>query len=287
MIENGDILGCVEVLNKRNNQAFSPDDLNLMEILCEHISVAVKNCEKSKVSASEIRESMGSLQALRDQIQHMSSQENVLKSSIDRSKRVMEYSRKLSGVFKINDIVKQVVNQTKKLLKCDRATLFVLDEQKNMLWSKVAQGNEMIKIPKDKGLVGHAVMTKLCINIPDAYVDERFDKSIDAKTGYHTKSVLVLPILNEEKGNVVAAIQCINKENDGVFDENDVQFFEEFCKQISVSVGNALAYDATQQTMEKSSENLMYLNTQIKSMEERLKEEKNGAALLKKDLRCL
>ena len=170
--KNGDILGCVEVLNKRNNQVFSPDDLNLMEILCEHISVAVKNGEKSKVSASEIRESMGSLQALRDQIQHMSSEENALKSSIDRSKRVMEYSRKLSGVFKINDIVKQVVNQTKKLLKCDRATLFVLDEQKNMLWSKVAQGNEMIKIPKDKGLVGHAVMTKLCINIPDAYVDE-------------------------------------------------------------------------------------------------------------------
>ena len=67
--------------------------------------------------------------------------------------------------------------------------------------------------------------------------------------------ILVLPILNEEKGNVVAAIQCINKENDGVFDENDVEFLEEFCKQISVSVGNALAYDATQQTMEKSSEN--------------------------------
>ena len=37
-------------------------------------------------------------------------------------------------------------------------------------------------------------------------------------------------------------MQCINKENDSVFDENDVEFLEQFCKQISVSVGNALAY---------------------------------------------
>ena len=121
---------------------------------------------------------------------------------MDKSKLgMMEYSRKLSGVFKINDIVKQVVNQTKKLLKCDRATLFVLDEQKICYGAKWRRKWEMIKIPKDKkGLVGHAVMTKSCINIPDAYVDERFDKSIDAKrAGYHTKSVLFLPILNEEK----------------------------------------------------------------------------------------
>ena len=174
-----------------------------------------------------MRESMGSLQALRDQIQHMSSKEGALKSSYEKSNRVMEFSRQLSGVMKINDIVKRVVDQTKSLLKCDRATLFVLDDSKNILWSKVAQGSEMIKIPKDKGLVGHAVMTKSCINIPDAYMDERFDKSVDAKSGYHTKSVLVLPILNEDTHNVVAAIQCINKENDGAFDDEDVKFLEQ------------------------------------------------------------
>ena len=48
------------------------------------------------------------------------------------------------------------------------------------------------------------------INIPDAYQDIRFNSKHDKQASFHTKSVLAMPIKNEE-GKVIGGIQMINK----------------------------------------------------------------------------
>ena len=40
--------------------------------------------------------------------------------------------------------------------------------------------------------------------------DDRFNKAVDKKTGYHTKSILCMPILNYE-GEVIGVAQIMNK----------------------------------------------------------------------------
>ena len=47
-----------------------------------------------------------------------------------------------------------------------------------------------IKVPKDKGIVGHVFMNKEKLKIDDAYQDVRFNKEIDKKTGFRTKNIL-------------------------------------------------------------------------------------------------
>ena len=168
------------------------------------------------------------------------------------------------------------------LLHAERATLFVLDEAKGTLWSRVAHGSDVIKIPMDKGLVGHTVVTRESINIKDAYNDSRFNRSIDTKTGFRTKAVLVIPIVHEESDKVVGALQVINKSSGGCFDDDDLHFLEAFGKQIGVAVANAITYNVSKDEIAKSSKNLQYLNSQIKSMEERLQEERNEASMKEK-----
>lgn len=77
----------------------------------------------------------------------------------------------------------------------------------------------MIEVPMDKGIVGYSVANNTKINVPDAYKDERFNQMIDKQTGYKTKSILVVPML-DEKGLPVGAVQAINKE-DGDFNDDD------------------------------------------------------------------
>ena len=91
----------------------------------------------------------------------------------------------------------------------------MLDEDKTTnqktLWSRVASGVDgVIEAPLEGSIVGESVKSGEIINIEDAYQDSRFDPEIDKKTGFHTQSVLVVPVRDDD-GNIIGAIQMINK----------------------------------------------------------------------------
>jgi GAF domain-containing protein len=62
----------------------------------------------------------------------------------------------------------------------------------------------------DKGIAGYVATEKRDLNIRDAYQDDRFNAENDVKTGYRTKTILAMPIVNE-MGEVEGVIQAINK----------------------------------------------------------------------------
>lgn len=74
--------------------------------------------------------------------------------------------------------------------------------------------DEQIKIPWGCGIAGHVAATGHSLNIPDAYTDPRFNDTIDKRTGYRTKNVLCLPIL-DENDECIAVAEAINKLSDG------------------------------------------------------------------------
>lgn len=104
----------------------------------------------------------------------------------------------------------------------------------------VADGAAPIIIPCDKGLAGNCYTSRKLINIVDAYQDDRFNRSIDIKSGYRTKSVLCYPILNS-KDEVIAVIQLINKLTGLQFTKADEDLIAAFCAQLAVSIENLRA----------------------------------------------
>ncbi|HEY9296653.1 MAG TPA: GAF domain-containing protein, partial [Phormidium sp.] len=104
-----------------------------------------------------------------------------------------------------------------QILQADRTTLYLLDEEKNELWSLVAKGEGggslEIRISTDRGYAGRAATSKKVVNIPyDLYEDpdSTGTKEFDQKTGYRTYSMLTLPLVNERE-KIVAVVQLINK----------------------------------------------------------------------------
>jgi phosphoserine phosphatase RsbU/P len=122
----------------------------------------------------------------------------------DRAKKAKE----------LNSIFSTVMDQGHTLLGADRATLFMLDDEKKELWSRVGTGIEgIIKIPADQGIVGHCFTTGKSVYVADAYKDPHFNQEVDKKTGFHTGSVLVVPIVADDGDNILGVIQMINKRN--------------------------------------------------------------------------
>ncbi len=122
---------------------------------------------------------------------------------------IFVYLTELSSLRDYDDILEVLADMGRALAGADRCTVWVVDEEKKVLWTKVAHGMEHIEIPMDKGLVGHAVTTGEKLLIEDAYNDERFYDEVDRKTGYKTKSVMVIPMFDNDD-NIIGAFQAIN-----------------------------------------------------------------------------
>lgn len=107
----------------------------------------------------------------------------------------------------------------KLLTNADRASFWKWDKSSHMLWTISATGTPAIFIPDNTGLVGKALRQESVVITNDPYNDPDFNPEVDKKTGYITKSVLVLPVA-DVNGNFIGAYQIINK-LDGIFTEED------------------------------------------------------------------
>ena len=95
-------------------------------------------------------------------------------------------------------LIDRVVTTASKLMRAERASLFLVDPSRTELWSKVAQGVESkeIRVPMGHGLVGWVAQHGEMLNIRDAYDDARFKRDTDQRTGYRTRTVLCGPVRN-------------------------------------------------------------------------------------------
>ena len=106
----------------------------------------------------------------------------------------------------------------KTIVDADRASFWKWDKRKGELWTMSATGVDKIVIPDSTGLVGKSLRTQKTVITNDPYSDPDFNKEVDKKTGYVTKSVLVLPVA-DINGSFIGALQLVNKNDDKGFDE--------------------------------------------------------------------
>ncbi|CAA9210776.1 Adenylate cyclase [uncultured Coleofasciculus sp.] len=124
-----------------------------------------------------------------------------------------------------------------QILQADRTIIFLVDADKGQLWAKVPQDDPSksieLRIPLNIGLAGHVATTGEYLNIPDAYNHALFNKEVDERPGYHTNTLLCMPIFSSNQ-QIVAVVQLLNKANGVPFDDEDVQRFKDFAASIGI-----------------------------------------------------
>ncbi len=172
----------------------------------------------------------------------IASLEDALRREQKKVALVQEVGRALSDSGDLDTLLNLIMAKVTELMEADRATLFLVTEDGQSLWSRVSQGGERVEIrlPVGEGIAGWVAQTREIVNIPDAYADQRFYPAVDVKSGYRTRSILSVPMLGA-LGGLVGVLQILNKQ-DGPFTTSDEELLLALAAQAAIAIENARLY---------------------------------------------
>ncbi len=164
---------------------------------------------------------------------------------------LLKIARTINAEIDLDTLLMTIAEQTRLALNADRCTVFLIDKEKEELWSKVALGigSEKIRFPINKGLAGHVAITGETIHIKNPYKDSRFNKEIDIQTGYKTKNILCMPIRNI-KYEIIGVFQVLNKQN-GEFSDSDEDLLVTIGSSAGVALENNILFNHQQKMLEE------------------------------------
>jgi adenylate cyclase len=211
------VIGVVQTLNKREGR-FSLDDLTLLEAMAQQAATALQSTQYIERMKKTRQQEMEFLDLIAD----------------------------ITSSLELSVLLRRVMSEATRMLKADRSTLFLNNEKTNELWSEVGEGLSavQIKLPNTAGIAGAVFQSGKTINIPHAYADLRFSPAFDKKTGYFTRSILCVPVVNKT-GKVIGVTQALNKRG-GPFTAEDESRLKAFTAQVSIALENAKLFDDVQ-----------------------------------------
>src|ERR1041385_1958657 len=115
--------------------------------------------------------------------------EEALTLSRKRLAGMRDVANALAGRLDLDELLRTIIGKVTELLDCERSTLFVIDEERRELWSRVIEGSQTIRLPLGSGVAGYVAATGLALNLGDAYSDPRFDARFDEKNNYKTRTL--------------------------------------------------------------------------------------------------
>jgi len=206
----GKIIGVAQSLNKRRGK-FTRGDLGLLEAMTTQGTLALQGAQFIE-----------RMKAIRNQ-----------------EMEFVDVVSEVTADIKLGSLLQKVMGEATRMLSAERSTLFLNDEKTHELWSEVGQGLEsvQIRLPNHLGIAGAVFTSGKAINIPYAYADLRFNPGFDKKTGYFTRSILCVPIINKH-GKTIGVTQVLNKRG-GPFTSEDESRLRAFTAQISIALENA------------------------------------------------
>lgn len=147
---------------------------------------------------------------------------------------ILGVTSKLAAPFDLLTMLAEVVSAAKQVLHADGGSVWLYDPATDELMLEVATGIEPLRVPAGTGIVGACARDRKIINVPDCYADHRFNPDVDKRSGYRTRCMLTLPLV-DHKDVLVGVMQVLNKA-DGVFDADDEVLATALAAQCAVAL---------------------------------------------------
>lgn len=201
------IIGVIQLLNRKDEKPFSNNDLSYVNLFGQYCGLLIEN----KTLYDATFENTTKIEALIDSSKILATSKNMM--------------------FVLNEIMKNA----KKVVDADRSTLFVYDEVVEVLTTYITDGEGLPQtITLKNGIAAFSVNKKEAVILNDPYHDPRFNKLIDLKTGYKTKSILSVPIISSE-GGVLGVVELLNKKTGG-FSQDDLLVIQSMTSLIAITL---------------------------------------------------
>lgn len=175
----------------------------------------------------------------------------VLDNRLRASVKLVETTCHLASEHDLDKILEMVTNDVCEALGCERASLYLYDEDGDELYTRVVTELEIeeIRSSLESGITGWVARRQKIANIPDPRVDARWNSAIDRKTGFQTRNILAAPLISAHDGRLIGVLQLLNKHEEA-FDEFDEQLIQAFAGHAASAVERARLLDAARRSQE-------------------------------------
>jgi len=162
---------------------------------------------------------------------------------IRRLETILEITHTWSQTNCMEALLQAMAEAATDLLRADRASIFLWDRANKQLVGRPSlgvEGNEL-RIPDDTGIVGQVVQTGQCRRVGSSLDDNQINRDVDQSTGYHTKTVLCVPLISPQ-GKCLGAFEVLNK-LEGRFSEEDEQGLMELATHAAVALQSTKQFE--------------------------------------------
>ena len=161
------------------------------------------------------------------------------RSAVIELSTIVEATKRLNSTLDLAELLNIILGLTTRYSGAERGTVFLVDRDKQEIWSLVGLGlaQHEIRLPITKGIAGWVAQHGEMVNLPDAYADPRFESEVDLRLGYRTRSLLCLPIRNKA-GETIGVLQLLNKKT-GPFSRADENMLEAISDHVALALENA------------------------------------------------
>jgi signal transduction protein with GAF and PtsI domain len=162
-------------------------------------------------------------------------------------RQLQQVTTRIHDTENVDQIMLEVSQDICKLLNADRLTVYAVNDDRTAIISKVKTGLNVsrdLKLPiTAQSIAGYVAFSKQPVNIADVYDDAAlkrihptltFLKEVDKRSGYRTKQMLVVPILDGQ--SLHGVVQVINNKSDQPFGELEVEGAAQLCKTLATAI---------------------------------------------------
>jgi len=158
---------------------------------------------------------------------------------------LQDVARNLTSELDLNKLLREILHSAVRVLKASAGSLLLWDDATNELVFAVTDGGagealEGQRMPADKGIAGWVFTHHQPRIVHDVRSNNRFYSAIDESLGYHTRSLVAVPMITTGQGSGV--LEVLNKKSGESFDENDRDILYALAGQAAIAVVNARLY---------------------------------------------
>ncbi len=147
-------------------------------------------------------------------------------SRLEFQKRLQAVTNKIHATSNIDEIMLELSQEICSLFDAERLTIYVISDDKTSIISKVKTGLTSfkdLKLPiNEQSIAGFVALSKTLINIKDVYDEKElrtynpnlnFLKEVDKRTGFRTRHMLGVPVVDKANNELIGVVQIINSKN--------------------------------------------------------------------------
>jgi putative nucleotidyltransferase with HDIG domain len=159
---------------------------------------------------------------------------------------ILQLASQINSSLDIEKVLDRAMAAAEEALDAAASSIFEVDIDKGDLFFRLARGEKAAKIkllrfPMGTGVAGWVAHTGQSVIVPEAAADPRFNPNVDAQSGFHTHSILSVPL--KHQGRLLGVVQVLNKRAPKNFNLEDLEILTLLAQQISAALANAQKYE--------------------------------------------